>query len=77
MKVAVLPWRKATFLTTCLNHMVWSAISSSSSNRMSISPWPAVATSWCWHSTWMPSSSRASTISLRMSTCRSIGLTGK
>ena len=45
MKVAVLPALAATFLTTYLYFIWWSAIASSESNFMSISHWPAVATS--------------------------------
>ena len=45
MKVAVLPCLAATFLTTYLYFIWWSAIASSESNFMSISHWPAVATS--------------------------------
>ena len=56
MKVAVLPCVRATFLTMYLNHMSVSAISISGRKRMSISHWPAVATSWCAVSTLMPTS---------------------
>ena len=47
------------------------------SKRMSISHWPAVATSWWCTSTSMPISSSASIISVRMSWMLSIGGTGK
>ncbi len=77
MKVTVLPWRRATFLTMYLNHISLSPISTSGAKRMSISPWPAVATSWCWHSTCMPTFSISRTISLRRSLSESVGDTGK
>ena len=54
MKVAVLPCRRATFLMTYLYLSSLSAMLLSESNRMSISAWPAVATSWWWTSTWTP-----------------------
>ena len=47
------------------------------SKRMSISPWPAVATSWWWTSIVMPAFSISITISLRMSCRVSCGGTGK
>ena len=77
MKVAVLPWRRATFLTTYLYLISLSAIATSVSNFMSISHWPAVATSWWWHSTLMPIRSMVSAISARMSISVSEGGTGK
>ncbi len=46
MKVAVLPAAHATFLTTYLKSISLSAMLSSVSKRMPISPCPAVATSW-------------------------------
>ena len=46
IRVAVFPWRRATFLTMYLYHIIWSPIFTSSWNFMSISHWPAVATSW-------------------------------
>ena len=45
MNVATLPWRLATFLTMYLYSIDLSPIFVSVSKRMSISPWPAVATS--------------------------------
>src|SRR5574341_1458740 len=51
MRVTVLPWRRATFLRMYLYHMSLSAMLTSESKRMSISAWPAVATSWCFFST--------------------------
>ena len=77
MNVAVLPWRRATFLTMYLYHMSLSATSRATSKRMSISAWPAVATSWCWRSTWMPTVSITRHISVRRSCCVSVGATGK
>ena len=46
MKVAVLPCMCATFLTMYLYSTSLSAISTIGLNRMSISHWPPVATSW-------------------------------
>src|SRR5580765_5491978 len=46
INVAVFPCRRATFLTMYLYHIIWSPILTSSWNFMSISHWPAVATSW-------------------------------
>ena len=77
MKVTVLPCRRATFLMMYLNHISLSAICSSASKRMSISAWPAVATSWCWRSTLMPIASMMAHISERMSCWLSVGATGK
>jgi len=77
MKVAVLPHLWATFLTTCLYHMVRSAMVTSGPNTMDSSPWPAVATSWWKTSTVMPSFSRVRAISARMSVWESMGDTGK
>ena len=77
MKVTVLPCRWATFLMMYLNHWSWSAIFSSELKRMSISAWPAVATSWCCRSTWMPTDSMTRHISVRMSCWLSVGATGK
>ena len=77
MKVAVLPCLAATFLTTYLYFIWWSAIASSESNFMSISHWPAVATSWCWHSTVSPISIMVSAISARRSCSVSLGGQGK
>ena len=54
-----------------------SAILTSSSNFKSISAWPAVPTSWCWHSTFKPQSISVCIISLRMSIIWSAGGTGK
>ena len=67
MNVAVLPCRLATLRMTYLNHMNWSAIWSSGLNFMSISHWPAVATSWWWASTSIPTSCITLDISARMS----------
>ena len=44
---------------------------------MSISDWPAVATSWCWASMLMPQSISVCIISLRMFIIWSAGGTGK
>jgi hypothetical protein len=77
MNVAVLPWRRATFLTTYLYAITWSAIRVSVWNRRSISHWPPEATSWWWNSHGMPSRSSVSTISLRMSLSVSCGAGGK
>ena len=44
---------------------------------MSISAWPAVATSWWCFSTWMPAFSISRIISVRMSCWESVGATGK
>src|SRR5260370_1309156 len=54
MKVTVLPYCWATLLVTNLYFIMLSAEASRVLNRRSISAWPAVATSWCWHSTSMP-----------------------
>ena len=67
MNVTVLPYFLATFLMMYLYFSTLSAIRTSGANRMSISPWPAVATSWCWASTSMPHSIIVSIISVRMS----------
>ena len=77
MKVAVLPYFRATFLTMYLYHIRLSAIFTSGAKRMSISAWPAVATSWCCFSTMMPTCSIVITISWRMSCWESVGGTGK
>ena len=45
MKVTVLPARLATLRVMYLNHIIWSPISSSGRNFMSISDCPAVPTS--------------------------------
>ena len=45
MKVTVLPLRSATFLMMYLYHIIWSPIFDQRWNFMSISHWPAVATS--------------------------------
>ncbi len=44
---------------------------------MSISAWPAVATSWCCRSIWIPTCSITRHISVRMSCSESMGATGK
>ena len=46
MKVAALPWRRATFFTTYLNVTALSAACVSGAKRMPISFWPEAATSW-------------------------------
>src|SRR5215510_10342722 len=46
MKVTVFPLRRATFLQMYLNHIIWSAICTSSANNIPISLCPAVPTSW-------------------------------
>ena len=56
MNVTILPCFRAMFLMTYLYNINLSAIFVSVSNRMSISDWPAVATSWWCNSTWMPTS---------------------
>ncbi len=76
MKVTVLQCRFATFLRTYLNHMSWSPICTRGVNFMSISAWPAVATSWCCASMTIPKLSRTATISVLMSCCESVGETG-
>ena len=77
MNVTVLPYFLATFLMMYLYKHMLSAIFTRSANRMSISHWPAVATSWCWASTSSPHSIIVSIISLRMSISASAGGTGK
>jgi hypothetical protein len=77
MKVAVMPWRSATFLTMYLYNIRESAIFTIVLNFMSISAWPPVATSWCWASTTIPAFSISSTISVRTSWSVSVGETGK
>ena len=77
MKVAVLPFRRATFFTMNLYHMRLSAIFVSESNFMSISPWPAVPTSWCCASISMPTDSITRHISVRISCSVSVGERGK
>ncbi len=77
MNVTVLPCFRAVFLVTYLYHITLSAIFVSVSKRMSISDWPAVATSWWCTSTRTPTFSRFSTMSDRMSWKWSIGGTGK
>ena len=77
MKVAVLPARRAQFLTTYLYLIRLSAMATSVSNFMSISHWPAVATSWWWHSTIIPICCITSAISERRSCSVSVGGTGK
>jgi hypothetical protein len=77
MNVAVLPCFQATFLTMYLYHISASPICSSGRKRMSISAWPAVATSWCCFSTRMPTDSIMRHISVRMSCWVSLGGTGK
>ena len=77
MKVAVLPHLRAVFFAQYLYQQTLSAIFVSVSNRMSISVWPPVATSWWCTSTRTPTLSRASTMSERMSWNLSMGGTGK
>ena len=72
-----MPCCLATFLTTYLYFIWWSAMRTSVSNRMSISHWPAVATSWWWHSTSSPICRITTDISARMSFSVSEGGTGK
>jgi hypothetical protein len=77
MNVATLPCFFATILTTFLYVVTLSAIVTSSSNFMSISHWPAVATSWWCASVSMPKlSSRMLQTSLRKSTSVSCGGAG-
>ena len=54
MKVAVLPAAHAVFLMMYLYFITLSAAVSSSENRVAISPWPAVPTSWWARSTLSP-----------------------
>ena len=77
MKVTVLPCFLAVFLVTYLYQSTRSAIFVSVSKRMSISVWPAVATSWWCTSILTPTLSRFSTISERRSWRWSAGGTGK
>ena len=77
MKVTVLPYFFAVFLVTYLYQSTLSAIFTRVSNRMSISVWPAEATSWWWTSIFTPTLSRFSTISDRRSWWWSAGATGK
>ncbi len=77
MKVAVLPLRWATFLTTYLSICSSSALRTSELKRAPISHWPALATSWWWTSTSMPSAISVLHISARMSCSESRGATGK
>ena len=77
MKVAVLPFFLATFLTTYLNIMVQSAIFLRLLNFIDISHWPPVATSWWPTSTSMPRLSSVMAISMRRSVSVSVGGTGK
>jgi len=77
MKVTVLPNFLATFLQMYLYHCSASAHFTSVSNLRSISACPAVATSWCWASTFSPIDSMIRTISSRMSWRESVGGTGK
>ena len=67
MNVTVRPAARAVFLTMYLYAINVSAIASSGRNRMSISAWPAVPTSWCCISTSMPHLIRFVTISDRRS----------
>ena len=57
--------------------MTLSAMLTRLSKRMSISAWPAVATSWWCFSMWMPILSSSSTMAERMSCWVSVGGTGK
>ena len=77
MNVTVLPAAWAVDLMMYLKSMSLSACASRELNRMLISAWPAVPTSWCCISTWMPAASRLLVISERRSTKWSIGGTGK
>ena len=67
MNVSDLPWRRATFFSTYLNVISWSAPASSVLNLVPISPWPPLATSWWCSSTSMPSSISVAAISERRS----------
>ena len=67
MNVTVLPAARAVDLITYLYVISLSAIASSGLNRMSISAWPAVPTSWCCISTSMPHLISMATISERRS----------
>ena len=77
MNVTVLPCFRATFLMMYLYHIKLSAIRTSGPNRMSISHWPAVATSWWCISIGTPMPISVSIISDRMSCSVSAGGTGK
>ena len=77
MKVTVLLYFLATFFSTYLYIITLSAMATRLSNFMSISAWPAVATSWCWASMLMPQSTSVCIISLRMFIIWSAGGTGK
>ena len=67
MNVTVLPAARAMDLMMYLYSISLSAIVSSGPNRMSISAWPAVPTSWCCISVSMPHAMRFLTISDRRS----------
>ena len=67
MKVSDLPAAQAVDLRTYLNVISLSAIASSVSKRMPISPWPPLATSWWCSSVSMPTSWRFSIIAERRS----------
>ena len=77
MKVRTLLWARATFRPTYLSSMTLSACWRRVVYFRSISPWPAVATSWWWASMWMPRSISLRIHSERMSCCVSVGGTGK
>ena len=77
MKVTVLPSRSATFLTMYLYQQTLSAIRRRESYLRSISACPAVATSWWWVSTSMPTSCMVSTILVLRSVKVSVGEAGK
>jgi hypothetical protein len=77
MNVAVIPRRRATFFTMYLYFITLSAIWTSGRKRMSISHWPAVATSWCCASISIPASIIVSIIAARTSWSWSFGGTGK
>ena len=67
MNVRLLPACQATFLRTYLNVIRLSAIASSVSKRMPISPWPPEATSWWCSSVAMPTSWSVAAMSARRS----------
>ncbi len=77
MKVSVFPDARARFLSTYLYIITWSAILLRFWNRMPISHWPAVATSWWCTSHSMPAF-MSSIIARERKSCReSVGGTGK
>jgi hypothetical protein len=77
MKVAVLPYERATFITVYLRICIQSARFTSVLNLVPISFCPGAATSWWCTSTSTPCSSSARQIAERMSCSESTGGTGK